>query len=233
MALRSINAPGVEIKEIDRSDYSGTMAGTNVLVAGFANRGQDFVTNNITSRNGWLTTYGAPENEAERYFYKACMEVIDNGGVLHCAKLPYNNEISSDYIKQTYRVSVEGQPLSADPVLSAITNVDKSIQKFFLVTADTQDEPADVVLNLLRQKYNSVRERVLALIADLESGGTANTFAESMNAIDEILAELDTNPDTSRTAKHIQVLRAFRGDIARSSTEIDTGKNILFNNIKR
>jgi hypothetical protein len=40
--MRVITAPGVEIKEIDKSQYSPAMTGTNCYVMGFANKGEPY-----------------------------------------------------------------------------------------------------------------------------------------------------------------------------------------------
>jgi hypothetical protein len=46
----------------------------------------------FTSRTAWLSYYGEPDNEAERYFYAAACEVLNHSGRLYCARLPYDNE---------------------------------------------------------------------------------------------------------------------------------------------
>ena len=90
--MRTITAPGVEIKEIDKSQYSPAMVGTNCYVMGFANKGEAYLPMEFTSRAAWINYYGEPDNEAEKYFYNACIEVLNNNGRLYCARLPYDNE---------------------------------------------------------------------------------------------------------------------------------------------
>lgn len=111
--MRTINAPGVEIREIDKSQYAQTMVGTAVLAMGFANKGEDYTTMQMTSRNAWLQYYGEPDNEAERYFYNACMEVINNKGVLYCAKIPYENEARDKYVTKKYVMSTKLEEISS------------------------------------------------------------------------------------------------------------------------
>ena len=105
MAIRTIDAPGVEIKEIDKSQYSPVMTGTKVLVTGFANSGEDYIPMVFTSKNAWLSYYGEPKNEAERYFYAASMEVIDQNGVVNCCKLPYDNESRNKFAAVKYKLN--------------------------------------------------------------------------------------------------------------------------------
>ena len=90
--MRTITAPGVEIKEIDKSQYSPAMVGTACYVMGFANKGEAYRPLEFTSRAAWTNYYGEPDNEAERYFYNACTEVLNQNGRLWCARLPYDNQ---------------------------------------------------------------------------------------------------------------------------------------------
>ena len=84
MAIRTIDAPGIEMHEIDKSQYTPAMTGTKVLVTGFANSGEDYIPMILTSKSAWLNYYGEPDNEAERYFYAASMEVLNqNSNYFH------------------------------------------------------------------------------------------------------------------------------------------------------
>ena len=105
--MRTIESPGVEINEIDKSQYSPAMVGTAALVMGFANKGEDYTPMQMTSRSAWVNYYGEPDNEAERYFYQACMEVINQNGKLYCAKIPYENEARDKYVVKKYSVSTK------------------------------------------------------------------------------------------------------------------------------
>lgn len=103
--MRTILAPGVQISEIDKSQHAPAMAGTRVLTMGFANKGEDYQPMEFTSRSAWLNYYGEPGNEAERYFYTACMEVINQNGILYCTKLPYDNEAKDKVAFKKYKIN--------------------------------------------------------------------------------------------------------------------------------
>ena len=45
-----------------------------------------------------------PTNEAEEYFYNAGMEVLNQGGFLYAAKIPYSNDIAGIYAAAKYRI---------------------------------------------------------------------------------------------------------------------------------
>ena len=95
MSSRKIQSPGVEINEIDRSqygkvDYSLPNAPT-VLMAGVATKGEDYALKWINSKSILDQTYGMPTTEFERYFYNSMQEVLNRGGTCIAAKLPYSN----------------------------------------------------------------------------------------------------------------------------------------------
>lgn len=91
MSIRTILAPGVQINEIDKSQYSPAMTGSNCYVMGFTNKGEPYTPMEFTSRTAWTNYYGTPDNEAERYAYSAACEVLNQGGRLYFARLPYDN----------------------------------------------------------------------------------------------------------------------------------------------
>ena len=110
MSNRTIKAPGVEIFEHDMSEYPTIAEGTGVLIAGFAQKGEDYTPYRLTSRSSWLKFYGAPTNEAEEYFYAAANEVIDKGGYLYSVKIPYSNDIKGIYAAAKFKIE-ESQTL--------------------------------------------------------------------------------------------------------------------------
>lgn len=95
MITRKLQSPGVEINEIDRSnynkvDYSLPNSPTS-LIFGFASRGEDSTFNWINSQATLNETYGQPTTEFEAYFYNAAMEILNRGGTCIASKLPYDN----------------------------------------------------------------------------------------------------------------------------------------------
>lgn len=97
MPLRTIQSPGVEIREIDKSQFAPSIVGTYCLVQGFADKGVDLDPLEIASNSDLEANFGLPTNEAERYFYYSCAEVIRQGGNLVAAKLPYNSVMCNNY----------------------------------------------------------------------------------------------------------------------------------------
>lgn len=105
MGNRTIRAPGVEIIEHDLSGYTTTNLGTGCLITGFAQKGEDLEPIQITNRSAWLLNFGAPTNEAEEYFYNAGMEVLNQGGFLYAAKIPYSNDIAGIYAASKFTIN--------------------------------------------------------------------------------------------------------------------------------
>lgn len=106
---RRINAPGIEVNEIDRSSYNETVdnstIGTATLVMGFADRGDDYNVKWINSLNTFNQVYGTPKTDAEKYFYNSVYEVLNNGGVCYTSKLPYYNESLDNFTYTSYTIS--------------------------------------------------------------------------------------------------------------------------------
>ena len=135
--MRTITAPGVEWREIDRSGYSPAMTGTACYILGFANKGEAYKPMEFTSRAAWISYYGEPDNEAERYFYAAACEVLNQNGRLYCARLPYDNEAFEKMVGYKYNVSDMKTGLSAvdaDQQYAKITEADPDINEYCVIT---------------------------------------------------------------------------------------------------
>lgn len=136
--MRTITAPGVEIKEIDKSQYSPAMVGTACYVMGFANKGEAYQPMEFTSRAAWTTYYGEPDTEAERYFYNACIEVLNQNGRLYCARLPYDNQSFEKMVAFNYSLDAKTTDLSSLEAkigygYEDITKVDPTVDKAVVI----------------------------------------------------------------------------------------------------
>ena len=132
--------------EIDKSQYSPAMTGTKVLVTGFASSGEDYIPMIFTSKSAWLNYYGEPDNEAERYFYAASMEVLNQNGVVNCCKLPYDNMARDQFVGFKYKLNThdlkEIEPVDLTADLTAygdwaeVRMADDSVQKYWELTSN-------------------------------------------------------------------------------------------------
>ena len=92
---RTRQSPGIELNEIDKSQYGKTdysIVGTTTLMCGVASKGEDYTPQWINSKQTLVDTFGYPATEFERYFYNGCVEILNRGGILLGAKLPYDND---------------------------------------------------------------------------------------------------------------------------------------------
>ena len=99
--MRTINSPGVQINEIDLSNYALNPVGTAVFAAGFANQGPVDEIINPTTLTEFENIYGIPTNTSEAYFYESCKQVLQSPGNLYCTRLPYGSG-SGDGFSQHY-----------------------------------------------------------------------------------------------------------------------------------
>ena len=109
--LRNINHPGVQIRENDLSQYTPLVGGTTTLVTGFASKGEDNLPQEITTNNAFLSYYGTPSNEAERYLYYSVNQILSQTGRCFIGKIPYQNAATGIYYKNTYSVATSS-PIS-------------------------------------------------------------------------------------------------------------------------
>lgn len=91
MAKRTINSPGVEIRERDLSLRVPTAAGTNVYVAGFSDQGPFDEVLDITSLTEFENIYGTPKTPAERYFYHTVKSTLNSTARLKVNRIPYGS----------------------------------------------------------------------------------------------------------------------------------------------
>jgi len=92
-STRTIQSPGVEIREIDLSTRAVTPVGTNVLVTGFAPQGPTYEIVELASLSDFQTVFGTPTNAAERYFYYAVNQLFTAGNnpTIKAVRIPYGD----------------------------------------------------------------------------------------------------------------------------------------------
>ena len=91
MAQRTINSPGVEIRESDLSLTAPLNVGTNVYVTGFAQQGPLDEVLKITTKQELNNVFGPPTNSAERYFYYTLNELLNSPANIYASRLPYGH----------------------------------------------------------------------------------------------------------------------------------------------
>ncbi len=121
--IRTILSPGVELNEVDKSQYNPTTIDTfRVLLPGFANKGKIALPTTNTSMTQFKDEFGVPTNEAERYAFNAANIIMNDGGEVVFARLPYTGDLV--YPSITYTLSASSD-ISSD--ISAISVADPTI----------------------------------------------------------------------------------------------------------
>ena len=91
MAQRTINSPGVEIRESDLSLTAPLNVGTNVYATGFAQQGPLDEVLKITTKQELNQIFGVPTNSSERYFYYTLSELLNSPANVYASRLPYGH----------------------------------------------------------------------------------------------------------------------------------------------
>lgn len=86
---RTIQSPGVEIREVDLTLRPVVNQGTSVFVTGFAAQGPVDEVLEPTSISDFEQVYGVPTNAAERYFYHTVKAALQSPIQLKVTRLPY------------------------------------------------------------------------------------------------------------------------------------------------
>lgn len=128
MAQRTINSPGVEIRESDLSFTTPAPAGTSVYVTGFAQQGPVDEVLLITTKQELVQIYGPPTTAAEKYFHYTISELLNSPATVYAGRLPYGvgngDGFGSKYSALAYPVQAFGRghdlPLALSQSSSAV-----------------------------------------------------------------------------------------------------------------
>lgn len=142
--MQLLTAPGIMIYETDNSQYSAAMSNTACYVMGFANKGEVYQPMEFTSRTAWLSYYGEPSNEAERYFYNAACEVLNNGGQLYCSRLPYDNHSIEKMVGVEYNLTSCDLTNIAGYTYSELTEADSELLNAYVINGGKSPQVYDL-----------------------------------------------------------------------------------------
>ena len=124
MAQRTINSPGVEIRESDLSLTAPLNVGTNVYVTGFAQQGPIDEVLKITTKQELNRIFGPPTNSSERYFYYTLNELLNSPATVYASRLPYGggtgDGFGSKYSALVYPVRAVSKPVISGPTTGGV-----------------------------------------------------------------------------------------------------------------
>ena len=101
MSRRTIQSPGVEIREIDLTQRPAEPVGTSVFIPGFSNQGPTDEILNVGTFADFEDIYGKPTNAAERYFYHSVRQTFNSDANVYVSRLPYGSSDGTTTTKYT------------------------------------------------------------------------------------------------------------------------------------
>lgn len=173
---RSINSPGVEIREIDLSTRVTAPNGTSVLVAGFAPQGPTSEIVNISTIADFENIYGTPTNAAERYFYYSVRQLFTGGNnaIVNVARLPYGSGAGEGFSSKYSALAFPVLPTTSSAA-TALTAAEAGTATA-LATATYFYLGKPTLVELSESDYNYIKQG--GLDWKTTAGGTAPTFTD-------------------------------------------------------
>jgi Phage tail sheath C-terminal domain/Phage tail sheath protein subtilisin-like domain len=118
--MRTIQSPGVEIRERDLSQNPVIPAGTNVFLAGFAAKGPSDEIIQLTTVSDLEQIYGVPSTPAERYFHFTARQILqDSPANLFVNRLPYGDDKGAGFGNKYGALVYPGGSITYSDALSA------------------------------------------------------------------------------------------------------------------
>ncbi|NDC49749.1 MAG: hypothetical protein EBZ61_11860, partial [Micrococcales bacterium] len=103
---RTIQSPGVEIREVDLSLRAVSDQGTSIFITGFSNQGPIDEIIQPTSLSEFEQIFGTPTNAAERYFYHTVKAAFQSPSQILVSRLPYGVELGEGFDQWKYSALV-------------------------------------------------------------------------------------------------------------------------------
>jgi uncharacterized protein YfaP (DUF2135 family) len=203
---RTIDAPGVQINEVDLSLRASQPVGTKVLVQGFASQGPTNELIQVSTRDELDQIFfggAGPTNPAENYFYHSCSEILNSPATLFATRFPYGTGdgtgFNGEYTALAYQVSANAATLAN-------------------ATAFTIAAP--VVIPLTESNYMDIKAGAITWATDGTFGvSTLNAFANIGNAGFIIVNDAKTTINESYEGYYVAI--ADNSTISVSSNQYD------------
>ena len=152
---RSINSPGVEIREVDLSTRVTAPNGTSVLIAGFASQGPTSEILNVSTVADFENIYGTPTNAAERYFYYSVRQLFTAGAnaIVNVARLPYGDGTGDGFSSKYSALAFPVLPATNNNLAGAISGspIQLSGANYYYLAEPTLIELSESDYNTLKQ----------------------------------------------------------------------------------
>ena len=150
---RTIQSPGVEVKEVDLSLRPNLPTGTTVFIPGFANQGPTDELLTLSSLSEFEQVYGLPQNAAERYMYHSVKAVFQSPANVLVTRLPYGTgagaTVADKYSVQVFPVIPRPIMVDGDPYNELNTiEKDERLIAWHPTDARAVDEGGDYIPSL-------------------------------------------------------------------------------------
>ena len=140
---RTIQSPGVEVKEVDLSLRPQLPVGTTVFIPGFANQGPTDELLTVSSLSEFEQIYGLPQNSAERYMYHSVRAVFQSPANILVSRLPYGlgagTTVADKFSVQVYPVIP--RPIMVDGSNPETWSVASRADKIYKLLKELWDNP--------------------------------------------------------------------------------------------
>ena len=203
---RTIQSPGVEIKEVDLSLRPQLPTGTTVFIPGFANQGPTDELLTLSSLSEFEQVYGLPMNAAERYMYHSVKAAFQSPANVLVTRLPYGqgagSTVADKYSVQVYPVIPRPIMIdSSDDTLNTIA-ADTRLIAWYPTDSATVDEGGDYVLAASASATNDTETFNIETIA---TGDDQNnlTFRVITGALSDANSFVDGQYTLQYTAAYI------------------------------
>ena len=185
MAQRTINSPGVEIRESDLSLTAPLNVGTNVYVTGFAQQGPLDEVLKITTKQELNQVFGPPTNSSERYFYYTLNELLNSPANIYATRLPYGHG-SGDGFGSKYSALV--YPVRNVAGDSALGNLSAFHLNFETWNALNSQEALSGVQLQIQSGRGVLSSMIFGFAASTEAVGTAEYPTVSSDSVNRLNA---------------------------------------------
>jgi len=168
---RTIQSPGVEIREIDLTLRPVINQGTSVFITGFADQGPVDEVLQPTSISEFEQVYGTPKNAAERYFYHTVKAALQAPIQLKVSRLPYGEAKGEGFSTWRYSALVyPAIPLSANKTnLTTTSGTSLSSANAYLL-----QNPTHVELSL--EQYQTLLNNNIDWVSEIGAGNSGLGF---------------------------------------------------------
>lgn len=179
---RTIQSPGVEIREIDQSIRPVVPAGTNVLITGFSDKGPTDEVIQVTSQSEFIDIYGEPTVPAELYLSNTARALFNSPANVFVYRMPYGEDkgigFGNNYSVLAYPASAVSIDNDTNTVsaLSGFTNTKATSSTRTVLIG----EPKHYTIN--QETYFKIKQK------------------DGFNWIDETAADFNTLQDLGKAA---------------------------------